>query len=112
MAAMSAKPWHPALGLYVAAGVGGLMLYLPNSANSEAAALLVIAMVVITLPLGLLVAVVLGVASWLLEQVGLGASWGLVGQVLTWGVFFVVGFVQWRHLAPWTIRKLQAHSRP
>jgi hypothetical protein len=112
MAAMSAKAWHPALGLYVAAGVGALVLYLPNSANPEVAALLVIAMVLITLPLGLLIAIVLGLGSWLLERVGLGASWGVVGQILTWGLLFGVGFVQWRYLAPWAIRKLQAHSQP
>jgi hypothetical protein len=90
-----------------------LIFYLSNSANAEAAALLLIAMVVITLPLGLLVVVVLGLVSWALAQVGVVVSFGgVAGQVLVWAILLGVGFVQWRYVAPWVIRKLQTHSQP
>jgi hypothetical protein len=108
---MSIRTWHPGLGLYLVVAVAGLLLYLPNSENAEAAALLVIAMVVITLPLGLLVALILGLGSWALEQMGFGESLGVTGQVLIWVLLFGVGFVQWRYLAPWAIRKLQTNSQ-
>jgi hypothetical protein len=109
---MSIRTWHPALGLYFAVAVGALVLYLPNSGNAEAAAVLLILMVVITLPIGFLVAVLLGLGSRLLEQVGLTASFGVAGQLLMWALFLGIGFLQWRYVAPWVIRKLQTHSNP
>ena len=108
---MSSRTWHPALGLYFAIGIGGLVLYLPNSENTEAAALLLITMVVITLPIGVLVAAVLGLSSRILDQAGLSGSLGVFGQVVLWAIFLGVGFVQWRYIAPWVIRKLQMHAR-
>ena len=109
---MSIRTWHPALGLYFAVGIGGLALYLANSENAEAAALLLITMVVITLPIGLLVAAVLAISARLFDQTGLTGSFGVFGQVVLWAIFLGVGFVQWKYIAPWVIRRLQTHARP
>jgi hypothetical protein len=109
---MSIRTRHPALGLYFVVALGALVLYLPNSGDAEAAELLLIDMVVITFPSGFLVAVVLALGSQLLEQIGLTASFGVVGQLLMWALFLGVGFLQWQYIAPWIIRKLQTHSNP
>jgi hypothetical protein len=107
---MSARAWHPALGLYVVGASTALGLYLFSSADPEAALLMTLLMIVITLPSGLILAALLALAAGFTDDWGLAASFGMAGQVLTWALFTIVGFFQWRYLAPWVIRKLQTHT--
>jgi hypothetical protein len=110
MAEMNVRAWHPALGLYLAVAIAALLMWLPNYANAEAGQLLLIVLLVITLPSGLVLGLLLGLGVWGLDKLGISLAVGLVGHLATWASFVAVGFLQWRYLAPWVIRKLQTHT--
>lgn len=109
---MDMRTWHPGLWLYVTVAMAALLIWIPNSADPEAAGLLLIVMLVITFPAGLVLAVALALGARVLYELHVTASFGVVGHVLTWVLLLCVGFLQWRYLAPWVIRKLQTHGQP
>lgn len=80
--------------------------------NSDVDEVLAIGMLALSFPLGVAVAAIVGAAGRLLASgYGLILSVSYVSIVVTWVVFFAVGYWQWFVGVPWILRKANAWLR-
>ena len=79
--------------------------------NSDADILLAYGMLALSFPAGLIISAIVGVAGYVVFS-----TYGYVVQtsywsiLLTWLIFFVVGYWQWFRLVPWLIRRIKGRN--
>jgi|SRR5687768_2838404 len=97
--------------LWVGLCVSVLLLssyYYDGKPNSDIDVFLVWSMVVLTFPVGLLVAWLLGGVFYILHYLfSINVYSGYFQLVATWIVFFVAGYAQWGKLVPYVVNKIR-----
>lgn len=78
-----------------------------GSPKSDVEILLGYGLLVLTFPVGLLLAVVEGfVGRAVFSLAGIAATTSFAGLIFTWATYCIAGYLQWFVFLPWLVRKL------
>ena len=84
-------------------------LRLDSQQRYEEQVLTLLAMIILSFPLGWLFFLLIGLLDVLLKrQISTSMPAGSWGVLLQWGCFLLVGYLQWFKLVPYFVRKLRA----
>ena len=87
----------------------GWWIWLDSQRRFEEQVLILIALIALSFPLGWLFYVLIGSLDVLLNrQISASMLSGTWTVVLSWGFFFLTGYLQWFKLAPYLVRKVRA----